>query len=141
MAINIVDESFIPVPVFVKTVTQFATPAPEGGSATYAMEFDGLDNTDLDAVELTFFDEETFQIINGRSGQDVLGEDKTGQSNVTVGMDAKITWFLQSADNKVWDRTKRLEYHRAIFSIVVDAETLIHEVRFPVRRVFSPLRD
>jgi hypothetical protein len=68
-----------------------------------------------------------------------LGGSNLGANNVVISVASQFTWSLQAADNVFVDptRTKRIEYHRAIFTIVYGAETFIHEVKFPVRPAFS----
>ena len=141
MSIDITSETFTPSPSVVRTVTQYASQVPQGGTATYVITLNSLVNTDLDAVTLNLFDEETRAVINNRSNQDVLGVGQTGQNNVSIAANATITWSLTALDNIYVDptRTKRIEFHIAIFTITVNADVLIHEVRFPVRKSFTVL--
>ncbi len=150
MPLQISVETLTPSEVVQQVVTNFATTILEGATATYvlALQVSGggtLDNTELSSATLTLYDEETKSVINSRSSQDILGAPANiGDNNVVISIASQFTWSMQAADNAYVDptKTKRVEYHRAIFTISYDsgsgAEVLIHEVRFAVKRGFSP---
>lgn len=144
MSFTLSTETFSPNTASTKSQVNFSTPVDEGATASYALTLSGLmSNTDLDNVELTLYDEETKVLINDRQNQDVLGTAKTGQNDVSISATPTITWSLTADDNILIDptRTKRLEYHRAIFKIVVDSQIEYHTVKFPVRRAFTVSED
>lgn len=101
-------------------------------------------NTEIDTMALTLLDEETTAVIASREDQDVLGGPKTGANNVTVSAGAAVVFSLQAVDNVTVDptSTKKIEYHRAIFTITTTisavTEIAIREYRFPVRPAFQP---
>lgn len=144
MAFTLSTETFSPAQAVTRSQVNYATPVDENATATYALTLTGIaDNTVLDVVTLTLYDEETKTVINTRQEQDILGVAKTGQNNVVISVTPTITWTLQALDNIVVDptRTKRLEYHRAIFKIVVDAQVEYHTVKFAVRKAFTVTED
>ncbi len=150
MPLEITNETLTPSEIVQRTVTGITVLTLEGATAEYvlALQLAGggtLNNTDLISATLTLFDEETRSVINSRMNQDILGMTNIGDNDVDISTVSQFTWSLTSEDNIFVDptRTKRLEWHRAIFTIVFDPgsgpdETLIHEVRFPVKRSFSP---
>ena len=130
------------VPVFVTDVA-----VTEGDTSSYVVQLQGpggaiIANTDFSAIELTYVDEATRNVINGRNVQDVLGAG-TGANNVTLSPTALLTWNLQPADNVIVDSTgcTNIEFHRAIFKYTFDigsgTEVATCEVRIAVKRGFK----
>lgn len=149
MPLQVSAETFVPSEVLQRQVTNIGSSVNQGATASYVLGLQvagggTLVNTDITTATLTLYDEETKSVINSRHNQDVLGVSKTGANNVVVSVSSTFTWSMQALDNAYVDPTltKRIEYHRAIFTIVYNsgagAETLIHELKFPVKRSFSP---
>ena len=126
-----------------KSVTTFAEPLHQGETAVYTVQFQGpgataIADTDFAGLELSYVDEESHIIVNGRNTQDVLN-----MNNVTLSATALLTWNIQAADTAFVDPTgtRKIEFHRAIFRATFDIgsgpEVAYHEVRIPVRRAFA----
>ena len=149
MPVSFASSSFSPATPSYRTIEVFSSPVDEGTTATYAVTIKtsaggAIANTDITAATLTVIDEETHQVVNSRNAQNILGSG-LGANNVVISVTADITWSLQAADTAVIDptRTKKIEYHRAIFKfttlIAAVTEISIHEVRFPIRPAFQLL--
>jgi hypothetical protein len=146
MPLDIGTETYAPTAPRQTTETTLDTPLVAGATATYTLPLSitgggVIANTDISSATLTLVDEETKVIVNGRQNQDIRGLG-TGANDVAISSIATLVWSLQPLDTKYIDpsKTKRLEWHRAIFTINYDtgggSETLIHTVRFPVLRPF-----
>ena len=129
-----------------RTLEVFTSPIDAGTTAQYSVTVQTsaggtIANTDLVSVTLTVIDEETHRVVNSRQNQDVLGGSKTGANNVTVSATADLVWTIQALDSVVIDetRTKKIEFHRAIFRFTTATDVSIHEVRFVIRPAFQLL--
>lgn len=64
----------------------------------------------LTTATLTLYEPESGQIVNSRTGQNVLN-----LNNVTIDADGKVAWSIQLADVTLLDAARASEVHRALF--------------------------
>ena len=148
MPVIFASQSLAPATPVTRTVKTFTDIIEEGATADLSFTIQTaaagvVANTDIDSMLLTMIDEETHAlVVAARENQDVLGAGKTGQNNVTVSATSAIVFSLQATDTVVVDptKTKKIEYHRAVFTIQTTILTVTeiakYEVRFPVRPAF-----
>jgi len=148
MPVIFASQSLTPATPVTRTVKVFTDLIEEGSTADLAFIIQTaaagiVANTEIDSMLLTMIDEETHAlVVAAREDQDVLGGAKTGQNNVTVSTTSAVVFSLQAVDTVVVDptKTKKIEYHRAVFTITTTiaavTEIAKYEVRFPVRPTF-----
>jgi hypothetical protein len=148
MPLSFVNSAFTPAKPSFRTLDTFANPAEEGETSEMSFTVQtsvggDVPNTDLVSATLTVYDEETHVVVNGRQDQDILGVASLGDNDVVISVISEFVWSMQALDTPVVDptNTKKIEYHRAIFTIETATEVCIHQVRFPIRRAFRPVTD
>lgn len=96
---------------------------------------DPLGPTDLQSLTLSLYDKISGDIINSRTGQNVLNANQ-----VTLDAYGKLVWYWLPSDMVLVDSTKLIETHIALFEVkwldsASRARQLNHEVVFVVNRV------
>lgn len=87
----------------------------------------GIPGSMLTSLTLTYYDEETLAIINGRDYQNVLQ-----QNNVTVSETGVVRWIMQVGDTQLVDNRKEVEHHIALFTWTWDGGMRVNKQEYRI---------
>lgn len=115
------------------SVVVLSTPLLEGASADYEFQLDdGAGNpialADLQTLTLTYYDQTTLTVVNGREDQDVLNA-----NDVEVSGGGTLHWFMQVEDAVLVDSRHGTEPHVALFTWTWDDGTEVRTARHAVQ--------